>query len=121
MTHVTCRLTAKNRDQLRNPRSAIECGLSLLFCEVIGSLAFNAALALLVVSRRTRVSGKCTRGNVPGNVCSGEDMSVPSVLVWSTELVDDRIRVCTYDGRARRGLMHRVYYTLATVTKKCAD
>ena len=30
MTHVTCRLTAKNRDQLRNPiRSAIECGLAI--------------------------------------------------------------------------------------------
>jgi len=27
MTHVTCRLTAKNRDQLRNPRSVIEYGL----------------------------------------------------------------------------------------------
>jgi len=31
MTHVTCRLTAKNRDQLRNPvRSVIEYGLPLL-------------------------------------------------------------------------------------------
>jgi len=30
MTHVTCRLTAKNRDQLRNPiRSVIEYGLPL--------------------------------------------------------------------------------------------
>jgi len=28
MTHVTCRLTAKNRDQLRDPiRSVIEYGL----------------------------------------------------------------------------------------------
>jgi len=32
MTHVTCRLTAKNRDQLRNPiRSVIEYGLPLPF------------------------------------------------------------------------------------------
>ena len=32
MTHVTCRLTAKNRNQLRNPiRSAIEYGLSFTF------------------------------------------------------------------------------------------
>jgi len=30
MTHVTCRLTAKNRDQLRNP----ECGLSTFFVAV---------------------------------------------------------------------------------------
>jgi len=30
MTHVTCRLTAKNRDQLRDPiRSAVEYGLPL--------------------------------------------------------------------------------------------
>jgi len=29
MTHVTCRLTAKNRDQLRNPCSVIEYGLPL--------------------------------------------------------------------------------------------
>ena len=32
MTHVTCRLTAKNRDQPRNPiRSVIEYGLALPF------------------------------------------------------------------------------------------
>ena len=32
MTHVTCRLTAKNRDQLRNPiRSVIDYGLPLPF------------------------------------------------------------------------------------------
>ena len=29
MTHVTCRLTAKNRDQLRNPTLSIEYGLPL--------------------------------------------------------------------------------------------
>ena len=27
----------------------------------------------------------------------------------------------TYDGRARRGWMHKVYYTLVTVTKYCMD
>jgi len=31
MTHVTCRLTAKNRDQLRNPTLVIEYGLPLPF------------------------------------------------------------------------------------------
>jgi len=32
MTHVTCRLSAKNRDQLRNPvRSSVEYGLPLPF------------------------------------------------------------------------------------------
>ena len=31
MTHVTCRLTAKNRDQLRNLRSVIEYGYLYLF------------------------------------------------------------------------------------------
>ena len=31
MTHVTCRLTAKNRDQLRNPSSVIEYGLPILY------------------------------------------------------------------------------------------
>ena len=31
MTHVTCRLTAKNRDQLRNSHSVIEYGLPLPF------------------------------------------------------------------------------------------
>jgi len=30
MTHVTCRLTAKNRDQLRNPTLGIEYGLPFL-------------------------------------------------------------------------------------------
>ena len=34
MTHVTCRLTTKNRDQLLNPRSVIEYGLPLLFSAV---------------------------------------------------------------------------------------
>jgi len=33
MTHITCRLTARNRDQLRNPiRSVIEYGLPFLPC-----------------------------------------------------------------------------------------
>jgi len=31
VTHVTCRLTAKNWDQLGNPTLVIEFGLSLLF------------------------------------------------------------------------------------------
>jgi len=31
MNHVTCRLTAKNRDQLWNLRSVIEYGLPFLF------------------------------------------------------------------------------------------
>ena len=31
MTHVTCRLTAKNRDQPRNPTLGIEYGLPLPF------------------------------------------------------------------------------------------
>ena len=36
MTHITCRLTAKNRDQLRNPiRSVIEYGLPLPFIIII--------------------------------------------------------------------------------------
>ena len=35
MTHVTCRLTAKNRDQLRNPiRSIIEYMLPLPFLSI---------------------------------------------------------------------------------------
>jgi len=33
MTHVTCRLTAKNWDQLRNLRSVIEYGLPELDSE----------------------------------------------------------------------------------------
>jgi len=35
MTHVTRRLTAKNRDQLQNPRSIIEYGLPLPLHDVI--------------------------------------------------------------------------------------
>jgi len=31
MTHVTCRLTAKNRDQLLNPRSVIEYPMGYLY------------------------------------------------------------------------------------------
>ena len=31
MTHVTCRLTTKNQDQLRNPTLVIEYGLPLLY------------------------------------------------------------------------------------------
>ena len=57
---------------------------------LIGQL-FSAALALFVVSRRTRVSGKCLRGTCPGgNVRNKGGMSVHGVLVWSTETVDGR-------------------------------
>ena len=36
MTHITCRLTAKNRDQLRTLRSVIENGLPLPFFTSVG-------------------------------------------------------------------------------------
>ena len=40
ITHVTCRLTAKNRDQLGNPlRSVIEYGLHLHLVPVCGDVS----------------------------------------------------------------------------------
>jgi len=41
MTHVTCRLTTKNRDQLWNPMLGIEYGLTFLYntMDVMQSLA----------------------------------------------------------------------------------
>ena len=32
MTHITCRLTAKNRDQLRNPMLGNRLGATFTFC-----------------------------------------------------------------------------------------
>ena len=57
MTHVTCRLTAKNQDQLRNHRSVIEYGLPLLFsrksefsCCTVVKLTQNQALGVYALS-----------------------------------------------------------------------
>ena len=59
----------------------------------MGSPGFSAALALLVVSRRTRVSGKCLRRKCPAGECSfqGGQCPFPGVLVWPTEIVDGRL------------------------------
>jgi len=52
--------------------------LIIVECQLTGLLPSSAALALLVVSRRTRVSGKCLRGKCPGGVSvSRGSMSVP--------------------------------------------
>jgi len=40
MTHATCRLTAKNWDQLQNPHSVIEYGLPYLVSHTIASDRF---------------------------------------------------------------------------------
>jgi len=47
MTHVTCRLSAKNRDQLWKQRSVIEYGLSLQLSAIIMSLHMTAVMAIL--------------------------------------------------------------------------
>jgi len=71
--------------------------------QLIGSPACSAALALLVIFRRTRVLRKCRKGECPGgnrNVRSFQrgQCQFHGVLMLSTESVDH-----VYYGRARRG------------------
>jgi len=51
MDHVTCRLTAQNRDQLRNPTIGSRIGVTFFPCFVIRTTAGNAtrlqAIAML--------------------------------------------------------------------------
>ena len=70
----------------------------MLIGQLVVSPTSSAALALVVVSRHTRMSGKFLRGAV----------SIPQVYWCGQQNVDGRPRV----------LMHKVYYTLVTVTKK---
>ena len=44
MTHVTCRLTANNRDQLRNLRSAVEYVLPVPFFIVFADVLRSARI-----------------------------------------------------------------------------
>ena len=68
MTRVTCRLTAKNRDQLRNPiRSAIEYGLPLPFsvpitvnasaCRSLSAFKLQKINEAFVISRAFQFAG----------------------------------------------------------------
>jgi len=54
MTHVICRLTAKNRDRLRNPiRSVIEYGLPLPFyayCDTSTTVVISESLLELLMA-----------------------------------------------------------------------
>ena len=68
--------------------------LIIVECQLTGLLPSSAALALLVVSRRTRVSGKCLRGKCPGECpFPGGQCPFPGVLVLSAAIVDGRPRV----------------------------
>jgi len=69
--------------------------LIIVDLSVIGSRASSAAFALLVLSRRTRVSGKCTRGKCPGGNVRSQNGQCPfhCVLVLSTEVLEGRPRV----------------------------
>ena len=65
MTHVTCRLTAKNRDQLRDPTLGIEYGLPYLFMLVMTIARWGLKLEVIgpYVKGVVRVS---TDGNAVG-------------------------------------------------------
>jgi len=65
--------------------------------QLVGLPSFGAALALFVVSRRTRVSGKCPRGKCPGGnvrspVCwCGQQNSSTVELVYCPYTTVERI------------------------------
>jgi len=71
MTHVTCRLTTKNRDQLRNP-SVLEYGLPLLFyiqqmwpqalCFQVVRLSVHACMRASFVQRQGTPRPACVHG-----------------------------------------------------------
>ena len=69
MTHVTCRLTAKNRDQLRNPRSVIEYGLAL----PLPLSTWRGALVAVFGCKSARTSSIRTELNWTGTLawCAG--------------------------------------------------
>jgi len=95
MTHVTCRLTAKNRDQLRNPTLGNRVWATFLG-ELIGSRAFSTALALLTVSRHTRTQS-CGLNR--------QKFVYRGTLHWCDEQNSSTVDLVyyTYDGRSRRG------------------
>jgi len=59
-----------------------------------------------------------SRGNV-----NFQRVIVRSAVYWCCQQKSSTVDLVyyTYDGRARRGWMHKVYYTLVTATKKIAD
>jgi len=67
---------------------------------VVDSPSFSAALALLIVSRRTRVSGKCLREKCPGG-------NVRSPVYWC--------------GQQNSSTVDLVYYISTTVERVAAE
>ena len=54
MTHVTCRLTAKNRDQLRNPTLSNQVWATFTFYQIQSKIVYQAVrYGILVQSSRS--------------------------------------------------------------------
>jgi len=87
----TLKLDARQSRSVAHPAIPLAACSSLLSGQSIGSPGFSAALALLVVSRRTRTQS-CGL-NEQKVIYRGTPRLVVGVLVWSTRLVDGRPRV----------------------------
>jgi len=70
MTHVACRLTAKNRDQLRNLHSVIEYGLPLPFLCDVCLLDQPYLVGMIEFCQRSRTLFSRTREQVLGTTIS---------------------------------------------------
>jgi len=60
MTHVTCRLTAKNRDELRNPTLGIEYGIPFLHAKQHVDRFIRFAGHMVVTNEQTDGLGQTT-------------------------------------------------------------
>ena len=86
MTYVTCRLTAKNRDQLRNLCSAIEYGLPLPF-KVLTYIAASGAHVVAYVD----VSNDRSLGHVDDELCEAGQRRVDFDLEHGQHVSVDRL------------------------------
>jgi len=83
------------------------------------SPTFSAAVALLVLCRRTRTQccGFKKNRNLLTVACHGRS-SVYWCVQQNSSMVEVDLVYYIYDSRARSGWMHSVYYTLVNVTKQ---
>ena len=84
MTHVTCRLTARNRDQLRNPTLGYGLPVRLLVVMVERGVCMFSCGGRIAVSES---DSSISRPASAASAATAEDVAVISINAWTVAVL----------------------------------